>query len=214
MIRKNTWILLIILAALVGFSLYWTNYKTKQAAQATPTSASATLFSSTDGSPNDIKISDSDGNSMEMARTASGTWGLLAPKAAAADQGSAEAAATQVGALRILDNVQLGPDVVGLDKPSYVITITFTSSKTHKLNVGSVTPVQNGYYAQLDGSKIQIIDKQGLDALLELLKNPPYAATLTPVASATSTALPDTPTPEATITPTANSVTVTPTKSP
>jgi hypothetical protein len=151
---------------------------------------------------------------MEMARNASGTWGILAPIATAADQGSAEAAATQIGALRVLDNVQLGPDVVGLDKPSYVITIIFTGGKTHKLNVGAVTPIQNGYYAQLDGLKIQIIDKQGIDALLGLLNNPPYAATLTPVASDTPTALPETPTAEATSTAPANPATATSTKSP
>jgi hypothetical protein len=201
MIRRNTWILIVVLAALVGFSFYLTNQKIKQAAQATPTTGSAMLFSSTDGSPNDIKISDNIGNSVEVVRSASGTWGVTAPIVAAADQGSAEAAATQFSAIRILSNVQLGPDVVGLDKPSYVINLTFTGGKIHKITVGSVTPIQNGYYAQLDGLQVQIVDKQGLDAILGILKNPPYAATLTPEASATSSTLPEIPTPESTVTP-------------
>jgi len=214
MIRRNTWILLVVLAALIGFSFYWTNQKTKQASEATPTPGTSMLFNSSDGSPSDIKITDSSGKSVEILRSTSGTWGVQAPIVTTADQGSAEAAATQVSAIRILNNVQLGLDVVGLDKPAYIITITFTGSITHKLLVGSVTPIQNGYYVQLDSSQVQIVDKQGLDAVLGLLTNPPYAATLTPEASATSTALPETPTPAATITPAATTLSVTSTKSP
>jgi hypothetical protein len=210
MIRRNTWVLLVILAALVGFSIYLTNQKTKQAAQATPTTGSAVLFSSADGSPNDIKIADNIGNTVEIVKSDSGTWSVTSPINAAADQGSAEAAVTQLDALTVLANVQLGPDVVGLDKPSYVINISFAGGKTHKLTVGSVTPIQNGYYVQLDSLPVQIVDKQGLDAILGILNNPPYAATLTPAASATSTVLPETSTPEATIIPAATSVTGTP----
>jgi len=210
MIRRNTWILLVILAALVGFSFYLTNQKTKLAAQATPTTGSAVLFSSSDGSPNDIKIADNIGNLVEIVKSASGIWSVTSPIKAAADQGSAEAAVTQLSALTVLANVQLGPDVVGLDKPSYVINISFAGGKIHKLTVGSVTPIQNGYYVQLDSSPIQIVDKQGIEAILGILSNPPYAATLTPVTSAISTSLPETSTPEAAITPPATSVTGTP----
>jgi hypothetical protein len=214
MIRKNTWILLIVLAALIGFSFYLTNQKTRQAANATPTTGSTMLFSSADGTLNDIKISDDIGNSVEVVRSANGTWQVTAPTAAAADQGSAEAIATQINAINVLGNVQLGPDIVGLDKPSYVISLSFTGNKTHKLTVGSVTPIQNGYYVQLDGAQVQIADKQGLDAVLGILKSPPYAATLTPVASPTSTTQPETPTPESTITPLPTSAIGTSTKSP
>ena len=210
MIRRNTWVLLVILAALVGFSIYLTNQKIKQAAQATPTTGTSLLFSSADGSPIDFKLSDDLGNTVEIVKSVSGTWSVTSPIKAAADQGSAEAAVTQLNALTVLANVQLGPDVVGLDKPAYVINISYAGGKTHKLTIGSVTPIQNGFYVQLDNLPIQIVDKDGLDAILELLSNPPYAATLTPVASATSTISPETLTPEATFTPPATSVTGTP----
>ena len=131
----------------------------------------------------------------------------------AADQASAEAAATQASALRILANPQLGLDVVGLDKPTYKITITFSGGKTHNLAVGSVTPIQDGYYASLDGGASEIVDKTGLDALLGLLTQPPYVATLTPVAAPTSSPAPETPTREVTLTP-APAPTETSTKSP
>lgn len=159
------------------------------------------LFDSMEGQPTDIKIESSTGPSVEVARNDKGVWVLKAPTQADADQASVEAAATQIGALNIVSDVPLAPDVVGLDKPSYTITLTFSGGKTHKVTVGSVNPIQTGYYCQLDGGKIQIVDKQGLDALLSMVTKPPYVATATPAETATL---------ESTSTPTAAPVTDTP----
>jgi hypothetical protein len=201
MIRRNTWILIVILAALVGLGYYLKDQKAKTEAKATPTLGSLVLFNSSEGQPGDIKIEDSSGNSVEVLKNSNNVWVVKAPKEAAADQASVEAAATQVGTLHILSNVLLGPDVVGLDKPSYIITITFPGNKTHKLTVGSATPIQDGYYSQMDGGKIQIIGKDGIDALLALLNTPPYLATATPAESPTPTTQVDTPTPIIDVTP-------------
>jgi hypothetical protein len=186
MIRRNTWILIILFAALVGFAFYLQNQKARQAASATPTSSTVFVFNTaTDGNPTDIKIESSTGVTVEVARESSGPWAVKSPVAMGADQAAAEAAATQIGSLRVLGDFQLGPDIVGLDKPSYTITIVFSSGKTHKLLVGSVNPIQTGYYTQLDGGKTQIVDKPGLDALLGIVTNPPYAQTLTPTVTLT-----------------------------
>ena len=214
MIRRNTWILIVVLAALIGFGYYLKDQKAKKEANATPTSGSLLVFNSSEGQPTDIKVEDSGVNSVEVSKDSSGVWTIKGPKEAPADQGSVEAAATQVSTLRILDNVQLGPDVVGLDKPSYIITITFSGTKTHKLTVGSVTPIQDGYYSQLDGGKIQIIGKEGIDAILALLTTPPYVATATPAVSTTDVIPSDTPTPLLDLTPSGSAVPETPTKSP
>jgi hypothetical protein len=185
MIRRTTWIILVILLALVGFSFYVKGQKARQASEATPTAGPAALFASTEGTPTDIKIEGSAGVTVQVSRDQTGKWVLKAPAEADADQAAAEAAATQVGALRVISTVQLGPDVVGLDKPDYTVTVSFGASKTHRLLVGSVTPIQNGYYVQLDGGQSQVVEKGGLDALLGLLSKPPYLATPTPVASIT-----------------------------
>jgi hypothetical protein len=194
MVRRNTWIILIVLVGLIGFSFYLGQSKAKQAAAATPTSGPTALFDPSFGSPTDIRIANSSGDVVQIARDQSGKWVLKAPTAADANQASAEAAATQVGALRVLSSVDLGPDVIGLDIPSFTITVTYNGGKTHTLLVGSETPIQNGYYAQLDGGHNQVVDKAGVDALTGLLSKPPYLATLTPVASATPTPEPATPT--------------------
>ena len=92
---------------------------------------------------------------MDVARNSAGTWVLKAPTAAAANQDQAEAAATQLKSLNLLGNVQIGLDVVGLDKPTYIMTITFDSAKTHKVLIGSVNPIQTGYYVQVDGGPVK-----------------------------------------------------------
>jgi Domain of unknown function (DUF4340) len=190
MIRRSTWVVLVILLALVGFSFYLKDAKSRQAAAATPTPGPSLLFSPSDGQPTDIRIEGGVGTAVEIARDQNGKWVLRAPAQVDADQAAAEAAATQVGALRVISDVQLGPDVVGLDKPAYTITIGFGQGKTHNLLVGSVTPIQTGYYVQLDGGPNQIVDRPGIDSLLGMLTRPPYLATPTAPASPTASASP------------------------
>ncbi len=205
MIRRNTWILLVILIALVGFAFYLSQRKSQQAANATPTAASGAatgkpLFPAADGNPTDLTVKDTTGKAVEVARNESGQWVLKAPIDAPANQGAAEAAATQLTSLRVLSNPQLGFDVVGLTQPEYTISVKFSAGKSHTLAVGAVTPIQDGYYTSLDGGAVQIVDKQGLDALVQLLSQPPYATTPTPpvAISPTATLAPATPTAEIT----------------
>ncbi len=189
MIRRNTWILIILLLALVGVVFYINRQKSVTIASATPTAGTTYLFTAQEGLPSDIKIVSSSGTSVEFARDTSSKWVVKAPTSAPADQSAAEAAATQITSLQIVGDIQIGLDVVGLDNPAYTLTLTFTGGKIHTLKIGSETPIQSGYYTQLDGGKIQVVDKQGLDSLLNLVGNPPYVPTATP-------AVTDTPTPE------------------
>ena len=187
MIRRSTLVVLIILAALIAFTFYLRNQKAQQAAAATPTSSgtSKSLFAAAEGNVTEIKVQDSAGISVDLARDQSGKWVLKAPKAADADQAAAEAAATQVTALHVLSTPPLTLDIAGLSQPAYIMTFTFSSGKSHKLAVGAETPIQDGYYTSLDSGPVQIVDLQGLNALIRLLTEPPYPATPTPVATAT-----------------------------
>ncbi len=205
MIRRNTWILLVLLVALVGFFFYLKNHKAQEAS-ATPTpgtgaAAETPLFSASAGAPTDITVKDTTGNAVEIARNETGAWVLKAPKNAPADQGSAEAAASQVTALRVLSSVQLDPSLVGLQKPLYIMSFKFTDGSSHTLNVGDLTPIQDGYYTTLDGGSVKVVDKAGLDALIQLLKLPPFVATETPAVALTPPPPSETPTAVLTATP-------------
>ncbi len=212
MIRRNTWIILVVLVIVVGAAFYLDRRKAQQQAAATPTAASglaaeAPVFSASLGAPTDINIKDSTGKDVDVARNDSGTWVLKAPTVAPADQGAAEAAATQVTSLRVLSSVGLDLNVAGLDKPAYTMSFKFKDGSSHKLDVGAVTPIEDGYYTSLDGGPVRVVDKPGLDALIRLLTEPPYAATptppitLTPSAPAPTIAPSETPPPATTSTP-------------
>ncbi len=116
-----------------------------------------------------------------MARNEENAWALILPEEAAADQGSVEAAASQVATMRILDRVPgLAPDAVGLDVPEYTISFQFTSGAERVIEVGVPTPTESGYYVRSEGSEIVIVSRSAVDSLLGLLTFPPYALTETP----------------------------------
>ena len=101
---------------------------------------------------------------------------LEKPTAAEADQASAQAAASQLTALRILATVEVAPADVGLVQPSHVLTVKSSGNTQKAVRIGDLTPTESGYYAQSYGNdEIFILSKSGVDALFTMLDSPPYA---------------------------------------
>ncbi|OGO34378.1 MAG: hypothetical protein A2Z03_11485 [Chloroflexi bacterium RBG_16_56_8] len=180
MIRKETLFTLVVLAALIGFAVYLNRRQSTVEAEATPTSGVTYVFTSEDGLPSSIEIAPADGETVRIARNAENVWVLELPTQAAADQGLAEAAATQVSTLRALNKIEGDPEIFGLDQPAYVVTIGFTGGREHTLDIGSTTPSDSGYYVRLDGKEMMIVGLSGLEGLLNLASAPPYLETATP----------------------------------
>ncbi len=213
MFRAGTWITLILLAALIGITVYL-NRKKENTAEATPTSEEITyVFAATEGTASSIEIKPADGDAqrVRIARNEQNVWAIELPLEAEANQGLAEAAATQISALKVVSPIDGKLDIFGLDHPAYIITIKFSGDKQHTLEIGDSTPTNSGYYVRVDKDKMMITDLSGIDSLLQLVNFPPYLNTLTPTPTLTSTPLPvtETPvpstestTPEATVTPT------------
>lgn len=179
-VRTGTWLTIIVLAALIGLAIYLNRQKDATAADATPVSAPSFVFTSEDGLPSSIEIKPADGDAVRLARDEKNAWALELPEKAEADQGQAEAAASQISALSILGEVNAAPDIFGLDQPAYVITIKFTGGSQHVLEIGDITPTQSGYYVRVDKKKMAIVDVNGIEAMLNLVFAPPYLSTPTP----------------------------------
>lgn len=207
MIRRSTVVYILILVVLVGAYFYIKNRSQSKADIALTLTPEVTsepvryLFTSDEGVPSSIRIQSKAGETVELSRDASGAWALTQPVAAKADQGSTEAAATQVETMRILSQVPtLDPSVAGLKNPEYVLTVKF-SKMERTVNIGVVTPSENGYFVQdASGGDIQIVSKSAVDALLTLLTAPPYLETLTPSPTVTGTPPTSTPAPNETAT--------------
>jgi len=150
------------------------------------------LITQAEGVLQNLRISDSKGNNFQMQRDLSKAWVITAPSSGAADQGLAGAAETQIGALSIVNTLATPPDLnaLGLATPAYSIELTFVNGSSHKMEVGNLTPTSSGYYVRFDGGKIYVIEKSGIDAVLNLLTAPPFPATATPVSTPESTATP------------------------
>jgi hypothetical protein len=138
------------------------------------------LFTAEEGTPTSIRIEAKSGETVEVARGADNAWVLTQPLEAKADQGAAEAAATQVTTMRILDTVPgIDPGIIGLENPEYVLTLEFTGGGERTVDVGVITPTESGYYVQ-DADRTVVVSRSAIDSLLGLLTNPPYLETLTP----------------------------------
>lgn len=202
--RAGTWITVLVFAALIAFAVYLNQRPETPEADATEVTPISYVFTSEDGLPTSIEVKPAEGDAVRIARNAENVWALELPAIAEADQGSAEAAATSVTTLRILNEIEGTPDTFGLDNPAYVITIEFSSGSEHTLEVGDITPTNSGYYVRLDKQKMLVVSLDGMDGLLNLSVFPPYlntpTATLLPPTE-TPTAAP-TSTPELTVTPT------------
>jgi hypothetical protein len=202
MIKRPTWILLVILAVVIVAYFVIKNHPSATSLEPTPTVLGNNfLITQADGTLQSIRIKDKQNRSVQMQRDTGGIWIVTLPTPGNADQSLAGAAETQVGALRIvttLDN-QLNLGDAGLNYPGYTIELTFTGGLKHVIQVGALTPTNSGYYVRYDSGNLYVVAQSGIDALLNLLTAPPYVITETSV-----------PTTENTATPTLETVTPTP----
>src|SRR3990172_7312511 len=139
--QRSTVVFLLLLLVLAGVYYYLNNREQPAdiALTVEPEAQDSYLFAAEDGPPTRIRIEARTGETVEVARDEAGVWALTLPFEAEADQAAAEAAATQVAGLRILDRVpDIDPEVVGLKIPEYTLLIEFTSGVERKADIGVI----------------------------------------------------------------------------
>jgi len=182
MIRGSTVVYIILLIVLAGVYYYLNNREQPAEIGLTlePGTEATYLFAADEGTPTGIRIASSVGETVELARGEDNAWVLIQPIEAKADQGAAEAAASQITTMPILDTVpDVEPGIVGLEDPEYLLTIQFAGGGERTVDIGVITPTESGYYVR-DAEKIVIVSRNAIDALLGLLTTPPYLETPTP----------------------------------
>ncbi len=181
--RRPTVIYVLLFLVMAGIYYYLNNRPKPADISVTlePASVVSYLFTSEDGVPTSIRVESKTGGTVEVARDAENAWALTLPIEAKADQGLAEAAASQVTTMQILDSLpDIDLKIVGLKNPEYTLTIKFTSGVERKAEIGVVTPTESGYYVRSAQGAVHIVSKSSVDALLGLLNSPPYLETPTP----------------------------------
>jgi hypothetical protein len=196
MLRRSTWILLVIFAFLVGFTWYFQRYqanKTANSSTPTTTTPAVDLYDLANTQVNDIKISGNSGDLIDLYRDAgSSNWAIADVPVAKADSFKIESISAQLFLLQVKVALTQTPtlDSVGLATPSYTITMTTADGKQLITYVGSQNAIGDGYYVRVDSGPVVIVDKVVLDGILNLLKNPPLLPTATPEVTPTVAASP------------------------
>lgn len=188
MIRRSTWLMLVLLL-LAAALYYYLQQPDNLLQQAMTGEATATniptgfLIAYEQGEVNEIRVSNSAGKSVKLTRTAAG-WMITAGTEAPANQAAAEAAASQVRALRIVGVMETAPalNALGLEKPAYQLGVKFASGAESTFDIGDSTAIGDGYYVRAENGPVQIVSNYGLDALIQMLNTPPFM--LTPTAPA------------------------------
>lgn len=199
MIKRSTWVLIVIFVALAATAIYL--QRTEDTVPSTsevegtssPVPTMAYLFPAEEGVVTSLLVESREGKIIGFERQGD-VWVATTPFYAETVPGSVEAAASQVTALPIEKSLNLEPSAVGLNSPSYTITVGYTSGRFIIVQVGDETPTGAGYYVRKDGGPVLVVSTYNLGSLLDMLNLPPLVETQT------ATPVPPTETP--TITPT------------
>lgn len=189
MVKRSTWITLVIFLAVAAFALVQKYKPQEPTLTEAPTEAPAVeyLFTPEDGILTRLRIATREGQVFEAERGADG-WRVVRPIEGAADEGQMEAAATQVTTLRVESHFDLDLNVVGLTVPQTVLVLSFSSDRTYIVGIGDTTPIGDSYYVRKDGGDVLVISRDGIDALMALLASPPSLET--PASQPTATKQP------------------------
>ena len=182
--RRSTIVILLLFILAAGGYYYLQNrpesVDTTPTETPIPTTEVLYLFDAEAGVPTLIRLEAATGEVVELARNAENAWALTLPIEAAAEQGSAEAASSQLTTIRVSDRVpNLDLATVGLDAPAYTLTVAFKNGVERTVDIGVLTPTESGYYVRSE-EEIVIVSRSAIDALVGLLTNPPYVETPTP----------------------------------
>lgn len=183
---RSTVVYIVILLALLGLFAYLRNREQPSAdIEVTPEATleeTMYLFTADEGVPTSIRITAKTGEVVEVARDADNAWKVIQPIEGPAEQGSSEAAASQVTTMRVLESIPaIDLDLVGLNDPDYTLNIRFDSGQERTVKVGVITPSESGYYVQeASGGNVLIVSRSSLDSLIGMLMNPPYLETPIP----------------------------------
>jgi hypothetical protein len=189
MVKRSTWVMVVLLAILAGLAYYSQQpdnliKKTLESAGGTPTAEPlGLLLPPTAGPLKGVSIQDADGKSVALERKNTGwTMRIGAGSESPADQGAAEQAASQALGVRLVVKIESTSNLsaFGLDKPAYTCKLVLADGKPVTFKIGNATVTGDGYYLQKEDGSVFVVDKYGLDALLNLLVQPPYMFTPTP----------------------------------
>ncbi len=201
MIRKQTWILLIIFALLLGVAFYLQKNPLPESAELTPSPTSApNLLQGWQSS--DIvwmELVVGQGEPIRILQDAQGNWVLESGESFPVEAGKAEQLRSEIAEIRPITVLpaDYALDALGLNIPSRTLSIRDKQGKQVTISIGNMDPTESGYYAQVATQAPAVINSYTLEGIVDLF----YSAQPTPTPEPTIPAVdpnaqPATPTPQ------------------
>ncbi len=196
MVRRSTFILVLVFAILVGFAFLFQRYQANKAANTptgTPLATSMPVFNLGGAQVTDVQISSQAGKKIELYRDAGkSNWAITGLPAAKADALQIDKTVNPLLSLQVLDSLSQAPalDAVGLATPTYTITLTTADGQQISALIGTLNAVGTGYYLRVGSGPVMIADNVVIDNVLNFLSQPPLVATPTPQVTATENGTP------------------------
>ena len=179
MIKRNTWITLIVLIASVAF-FYFIQKTNLLTASQLPTSTPVPLLLGNTTDPiTSIKLTDPQGMVIVASLDNNNVWIIEQPTNLQISQGNMQEILSDLTGIYVrsplLSAVPL--EATGLQTPTHSLTLTYKSGNVHVINVGILSPVRSGYYVQLDNGNPVIVTQSNIDNIIELLSSIIYTPT-------------------------------------
>jgi hypothetical protein len=181
MVRRTTWIVLVIFLGLLAFSLYWQNSDKENQEEITPSPVVESLLDISSDEISTLRIEDEGGRAVEIKRVEGNEWILVVPKSEATDSNAVEGMVNQFVSSHVLSTIDPAPpdDATGLKNPEYQIHLLLKKGRQMIINVGVQTATGSGYYVKMDDGFVKIVDKFGLEAVTNLIYQPPVLLVFT-----------------------------------
>ncbi len=184
MIRRSTFILLLIFIVLMGAVFLFQRTEEQKEAQITPTEENPLIFNFEDEIKG-ITVEHVGSGAVDLSKDEDGAWTVKAYEDEEVDVAAVESAISQLLSLRAVSSLgsEITLEEAGLEPAVYRVMIRLADGSISQMLVGRETPTSSGYYVKIDEREIYVVSTFSLDPFLSLVDAPPLLRTPTPLST-------------------------------
>lgn len=194
MIRRPTQIMLALFAILLALAVFLQRTAILGERRQTPTATTYPKLIEGVSPAEIIRFEIEDSQAVlrfQLQKNADNQWVFNEDASKQVDQGKVQELISTLISLNVLNTIDPATalQVLGLDSPRAIITLTTSSGESKAVRIGNLAPPETGYYLQLNGNVPVIVNKFSVESLLDLLR-PDHLAAVTPTPMLAGTATP------------------------
>jgi len=189
--KKSTWIVVgAFILFLIAFLLF--QKSPSEPVDVPEPTPQPTLRSINDQELISFTYQEMDGETIHLEKTDTLDWTVTTHPEAQVTAGNVEAVISNLSNLRILTTLSEIPplDEIGLEIPQMTITFDFEDGTTFKIDIGDLTPLNNGYYTRIDNGDLIVLPMGSIDQVALIFNTIITPSTPTPAFDENSTPLP------------------------